>query len=287
MFTASKKYKRKEIHNKYGGNRQGGIAPCSSHPYIFIFDSKSGVQHGYRNGWQDNIFYYTGEGQKGDMEFKRGNKALLNHSSNNKRIMLFESDGKGYVEHICELSYLGFELFETPDTEKAIRTAIKFSFIKSGGDLPITETNEFQIGSSNKPNRTERKGLVTSRVGQGWYRVKLLEKWNNKCAVTNVTSKAILIASHIVPWRDSNKDERLDPENGILLSPNLDALFDKHLISFRDCGEILLSENLSIEDYNKLGVISDMRLSTVSSGMKAYLKRHRESFNIVSNNAKH
>ena len=86
MFTPGKKYKRKEIHNEYGGNRQGGIAPCSSHPYIFIFTGKSGTQHGYEDGWHDNIFYYTGEGQSGDMEFKRGNKALLNHSSNNNKI---------------------------------------------------------------------------------------------------------------------------------------------------------------------------------------------------------
>jgi hypothetical protein len=282
MFTPGKKYKRKEIHNEYGGNRQGGIASCSSHPYIFIFTGKSGVQHGYEDGWHDNIFYYTGAGQSGDMEFKRGNKALLEHSSNNKKVMLFESDGTGYVEHICELSYIGFELFETPDTHGINRTGIKFRFAKIGDDLPIEEINEFQIGSSNRPNRTERRGLVTSRVGQNWYRIKILEKWNNKCAVTGITSKAILIASHIVPWKDSNEVERLDPENGILLSPNLDSLFDKYLISFRDSGEIILSDKFSIEDYKNLGVFNKMKLSTVTNGMKAYLKRHREIFNNLS-----
>ena len=97
--------------------------------------------------------------------------------------------------------------------------------------------------------------------------------------MTGITSKAILIASHIVPWKDSNEAERLDPENGILLSPNLDALFDKYLISFRDSGEIILSDKFSIEDYDKLGISNNMRLSSVSNGMKAYLKRHREKFN--------
>jgi len=284
MFNPGEKYKRKEIHNQYGGNRQGGISSCSSHPYIFVFTGKSGAQHGYEDGWHDNMFYYTGEGQSGDMEFKRGNKALLNHAVNNKKAMLFESDGTGYVKYICELLYVGFELFETPDTSGLNRTGIKFRFIKIVDSILSDEISNFQIDDSNKPNRTERKGLVTSRVGQNWYRVKLLEKWGNKCAVTGVSSTGILIASHIVAWKDSNEKERLDPENGILLSPDLDALFDKHLISFEDSGRIILSKTFSMENFTILGINLRMKLSKITSGMKPYLNRHREKFNLAGNN---
>lgn len=279
MFIPGKRYIRKELHNKYGGNRQGGIASCSNHPYIFIFTGKSGKQHGYKDEWHENTFYYTGEGQKGDMEFKRGNKALLNHSKNKKKIILFESDGTGYAEYICELSYNSFDFFETPDTTGVNRTAIKFQFIRVENTPIKGAIEKTQINNSNKPNKTERKGLVTSRVGQSWYRIKLLEKWDNKCAVTGIRSKAILIASHIVPWKDSNEDERLDPENGILLSPNLDALFDKHLISFKNSGDIILSKTLSLEQYKKIGINDKMKLSYVSPGMEPYLNRHREKFN--------
>ena len=78
----------------------------------------------------------------------------------------------------------------------------------------------------------QRKWLVTSRIGQGYYRQQIIEKWNGKCAVSKTDILPILIASHIVPWSESNDDERLDVENGILLLPFYDALFDKYLISF-------------------------------------------------------
>jgi 5-methylcytosine-specific restriction protein A len=49
------------IHDEYGGNRQGGIAPSAKAPYIFIFSGKSGAQYGYKDGWDNqNIFSYTG-----------------------------------------------------------------------------------------------------------------------------------------------------------------------------------------------------------------------------------
>lgn len=125
-----------------------------------------------------------------------------------------------------------------------------------------------------KPNETERTGLITSRVGQGYYRQQILEKWGNVCAVTGCNLTQILISSHIVPWSESTDEERLDPENGILLSPTLDALFDKHLISFSDDGNILLSKKLEDGILASLNVNKEMRIR-VSDGMKKYLERHR------------
>ena len=133
-----------------------------------------------------------------------------------------------------------------------------------------------RIKTYKKPNVTERSGLVTNRVGQGYYRQEILKKWNNKCGVTGISIKEILISSHIVPWSKSNEDERLDPENGILLSPNIDSLFDRHLISFKDSGKIIISNKLSSSEIDKLGVNSQMKLSHVSNGMKKYLSRHRK-----------
>lgn len=125
-----------------------------------------------------------------------------------------------------------------------------------------------------EPETTERKGLVTSRVGQGYYREQVLEKWNYKCAVTECNIPKILIASHIVPWRDATKIERLDPENGILLSPNYDALFDKNLISFSDDGSIIISKNINLEDLGNLGINRDAKIE-VNEEMKPFLQRHR------------
>jgi predicted restriction endonuclease len=124
-----------------------------------------------------------------------------------------------------------------------------------------------------KPNETERKGLVTSRVGQGYYRQQIIEKWDGKCAISKTDILPILIASHIVSWSESNDDERLDVENGILLSPLYDALFDKHLISFDATGGIIISDALTHENLTKLGLSKDTRIQ-ITEGMLPYLAKH-------------
>ena len=128
-----------------------------------------------------------------------------------------------------------------------------------------------------KPDETERKGLVTSRVGQGYYRQQIIERWEGKCPVSGTSITPLLIASHIVPWSQSSDEEKLDVNNGILLSPNIDALFDKHLISFENDGSILISTKLSPQDREALGV-SENVIITVSEGMIPYLARHRHKF---------
>ena len=132
-------------------------------------------------------------------------------------------------------------------------------------------------GDQKKPNYTERRGLVTSRVGQGWYRQEILKKWNGKCSITGCSITEILISSHIKGWSECNEDERLDPDNGILLSPNIDSLFDKHLISFNDDGSILISNKISKTELDILGISTSVKLK-VDIGMKKYLLHHRMKF---------
>ena len=126
-----------------------------------------------------------------------------------------------------------------------------------------------------KPNETERTGLVTSRVGQGYFRQQVLQRWDGKCAVTGSDVLSILIASHIIPWSEASDEERLDVDNGILLSPLYDALFDKHLISFDDDGNILFSPTMSDDHIGQLGISINAKIS-VKRGMLKYLARHRE-----------
>nr|AIE98663.1 putative restriction endonuclease [uncultured marine thaumarchaeote KM3_06_C02] len=129
-----------------------------------------------------------------------------------------------------------------------------------------------------KPDNTERKGLVTSRIGQGYYRELILRRWGRQCSVSHCSIDNVLIASHIVPWIESNKDEKLNVGNGILLSPNLDALFDKHLISFNEKGNILISKKLDKDNLEKLGVTKDMCLQRVFDDMIPFLLRHKSKF---------
>jgi 5-methylcytosine-specific restriction protein A len=281
--------RRRDIHDKYGGNRQSGICPSASFPYIFIFSGKSGSQHGYQDGWDNpNVFTYTGEGQSGDMQFTRGNLALRDHIKTGKRVFLFESESSGFVRFKSELEFFDVDYFETKDTSGSTRVGIKFFFKRKGAFLPLQPTlfnppliiaePSIPLYEINQPNITERQGLVTSRVGQGAYRKRIIHRWEYKCAVTGFDNLNILIASHIVPWAESTDIERLDVDNGLLLSPNYDALFDQHYISFENNGKIILSDSIEMQAYEKIGLTGLEKITNLSEYNLNYLDRHRVRF---------
>lgn len=277
-------YRRSEIHDLYGGSRQSGISASAKLPFIFIFSGKSGHQHGYKDQWENaDVFSYTGEGQLDDMKFVRGNLLLRDHLKTGKRIFLFTETIRSFVKYEAELELEQFDFFLSSDREGKERVAIKFFLKKVGAkssyttqelDLPLFE-EPIERAYINAPNVTEREGLITSRVGQGAYRKSILYRWNFRCAVTNYPKNEILIASHIVPWKDSTNDERLDVSNGILLSPTYDALFDRHLISFENSGKIILSDSMANTNYKILGVTGDESIKNLSRDNFLYLGRHR------------
>lgn len=135
--------------------------------------------------------------------------------------------------------------------------------IKSIEELPISET--------------EKNALVKLRIGQGRFRKGLDNVWEGKCAVLGLETREVLRASHIKPWHKSTSKERMDPNNGILLSAHLDALFDRSLITFDDEGKILISKALQ-KDKRELrlaGLKLRLRLNKES---RTYLKSHRDNF---------
>jgi 5-methylcytosine-specific restriction protein A len=285
-FIPNQTYKRSTIHDQFGGNRQGGIAPSAQFPYIFIFSGKSGSQYGYKDGWDNpNVFTYTGEGQVGDMRFTKGNLALREHGNTGKRIFLFEYERSGFVKFISELEFYDAGYEETKDKNQEIRIGIKFFLKRVGVSIPVIPdkykvdtaiVDHHKILELNLPSVTERSGLVTSRVGQGAYRKRIILRWDYKCAVTSFNKLEILIASHIVPWSKATDQERLDVHNGILLSPAYDALFDRNLISFDNCGNIILSNSIDFSAYNKIGVSGNEKIQNLSQYNHMYLEKHRE-----------
>ena len=106
------------------------------------------------------------------------------------------------------------------------------------------EETEMEMVSA--PTTTET--LIDARLGQGGFRAALEREWNGSCAVTGCAILQMLRASHIKPWEASTDAERLDANNGLLLSAHIDALFDEGLISFSDDGKMLLSNQISIKD---------------------------------------
>lgn len=132
MFVRGQVYhRRSDIHAKYGGQEQGGISTPRTHPYIFLFSSESGEQHGYQDGWIDperSLFRYSGEGQRGDMQMTRGNSAIKDHVRNNRQIHLFEKVSKGRYRYAGEPEYVKHEFEERViDTDGHTRSAIVFT----------------------------------------------------------------------------------------------------------------------------------------------------------------
>jgi len=123
---------------------------------------------------------------------------------------------------------------------------------------------------------TTRLAEILSRIGQGGFRSALLTRWGGGCAVTDLFCPELLRASHIKPWASSSPQERLDPDNGLLLAAHLDALFDRGLISFDDNGEMLISDRLPASERRHLRLPSPLRIAPTAA-MKQYLAIHRQT----------
>lgn len=135
---------------------------------------------------------------------------------------------------------------------------------------------EKRIEKDTKLAQTEKETLIKSRLGQGAFRDKLIAYWKG-CSVTQCRTYPLLLASHIRPWRKSDNSQRLDVFNGLLLTPNLDKLFDLGYISFSKEGKIICSDFLPSNDRKIFGINDHLQLIQVEEQHLPYLKYHREN----------
>ncbi|WP_342051584.1 MULTISPECIES: HNH endonuclease [unclassified Cupriavidus] len=133
-----------------------------------------------------------------------------------------------------------------------------------------------QKPSKRKLTETTREAIVKARVGQGLFRADLLRMWNSQCSLTGLSNPDLLIASHIHAWTLSDNDQRIDPDNGLLLAPHVDRLFDRGLISFNDNGELLISPSLTQKDRERLALDRYTKLRRISAENREYMKLHRD-----------
>lgn len=122
---------------------------------------------------------------------------------------------------------------------------------------------------------TEREQIIKTRIGQIIFKKTLVIK-HNKCNLCGVADERFLVASHIKPWSKSNNQERLDVNNGMLLCPNHDSLFDKGYISFNDNGIIIITNSLDETTKQFLNIHENMFVR-FNEYQKGYLKWHREN----------
>ena len=95
-----------------------------------------------------------------------------------------------------------------------------------------------------------------------------------------MTNPRLLRASHIKPWRScETSNERLDGDNGLLLCPNVDHLFDRGYISFEDDGATLISSRVDAAEVERLGVVTapPLNVGLFQPRQAAYLRFHRDN----------
>ncbi|MBI5942141.1 MAG: HNH endonuclease [Caulobacterales bacterium] len=165
--------------------------------------------------------------------------------------------GKGHQKvYLAEIEREAFDVI-------IANAAYDHASLLNGGDNSLTyyvvselldDAVERAVEADFALEDTVRKSIVLARRGQGRFRMNV-EALEPACRVTGVTDPTLLIASHIKPWRlclDAN--ERLDGMNGLMLTPDVDLLFDRGFISFDDDGGVRVSSRVRLDDLGRLGL---------------------------------
>lgn len=121
----------------------------------------------------------------------------------------------------------------------------------------------------------EREALIKVRVNQSAFRKLLMRRYTH-CCLCDVDDESLLVASHIKPWAKSNHAEKVDVNNGLLLCPNHDKLFDRGYISFDNGGHIVISDELSENSAISMNIKNDMQIELSNDNIK-YMEYHRNN----------
>ena len=108
-----------------------------------------------------------------------------------------------------------------------------------GKDVSAELLDHFDITKEGRDQVSETK----VRIGQTYYRKMIVSLYDGKCCVTGLDVPKLLRASHIIPWAD-DKENRMNPENGLCLSGTYDLAFDRHLISFDESYRMIVGKEI-------------------------------------------
>lgn len=198
-FELHKTYhRRNDIHARFGGQQQGGIATPANVPGIFIFTGQGGNNVGYQDDFlPDGTFHYMGQGQVGDMLMSRGNLAIRNHVQNGKDILLFHQTKKGGLVRF-EGAFVcgGWEFKDQIDITGQKRKAIVFLLVpqkdflvemedqavEAASKLSLTDLRERALQAANPPQMSSaRAALVNVRVRSKVVREYVLARSGGRC----------------------------------------------------------------------------------------------------------
>ena len=137
----------------------------------------------------------------------------------------------------------------------------------------FTQMASMQFAAQNY-GKGKQQESSRNRKSQVKYREELYNEFKH-CPFTHIDEFKLLIASHIKPHAVSTKKEQADPNNGLMLSPLYDKLFDKGYISFKENGELLISDWLSPQNRSRISFEYSPEDLFLNEQRKEYLKYHR------------
>jgi hypothetical protein len=137
---------------------------------------------------------------------------------------------------------------------------------------------EQEVASDSTVKETERLAIIRARSGQGLFKERV-SKIESRCRITRVNNPVHLVASHCKPWRDSTNEERLNGENGLLLTPSIDHFFDRGFIGFEDSGVLIVSPVAHRPSLERMGIDTEkiVNVGGFTSGQKQFLDFHRNA----------
>jgi putative restriction endonuclease len=146
-------------------------------------------------------------------------------------------------------------------------------------DLDLWERRiEREVATDKTLPETDRIAIIRARRGQGLFRDRV-SQIESRCRITGVQNSVHLVASHCKPWRDSSNAERLNGENGLLLTPSIDHLFDRGFIGFEDNGRLIVPPVAHRPSLERMGIdtANPVNVGAFTSGQKLFLDFHRNA----------
>jgi len=106
----------------------------------------------------------------------------------------------------------------------------------------------------NFPEGKEIETRIKARVNQSFFRSTILSSYNLKCCITGLSIPDFLVASHIIPW-SKDKENRMNPHNGLCLNSIHDKAFDKGFITVTPDFRVMVSSYF--DDFSKDKAVND------------------------------
>jgi len=186
---------------------------------------------------------------------KRGIKGMSSHSKQDK--LIFEEFNNNWEKLILE------------------------------SELLLQNLNKKQLKEIDMKQIIEKMGeeelqLIKTRLNQNFFRKMVLVNYDEKCALCNLNHTSLLIASHIIPW-SKDRENRLNPKNGLCLCAIHDKAFDSGLISFDNNLTILFSNEIQkIDKKNFINYFGQFEAKKLNIPKKFYpslifLEFHRKN----------